>query len=1011
MDALLDGLNPAQKNAVTTPASVVQVLAPPGSGKTKTLTARVAYLINQEGLQPWNIVVCTFTIKAAREMRERIRGFVGPGTEAKIILGTFHSVARRFLSYYGQEIGIPKNFGIADTNDSKAIIKRIIERQKYNVEPGPARSRISKLKSKGTSAEEFAATQKKADQHEFACVYADYEEHLKAQGLLDYDDLLLRCVQLLREHPACVSNVQAVLIDEYQDTNNIQYELMKLMAWKLGRITIVGDPDQSIYSFRSAEIKNLHRMRADFPQSIVINLENNYRSSGCILSSAMAVIEQDESRPNKPLIATHCVGEQPTLRHLATQHTEAKWIVEEIHRTKTLTAGLLDYNDYAILLRSAHLSLSIERALSKAGIPYRMVSGIRFFDRAEIKIVLDYLRVINQPDHNDALVRVINLPSRKIGESTIKALQEEAETSKVTLWKVILDCAQGRKKPKSKISGPAQKGIETFVNIILTSRQKLLPEEGQECNLFDLIGHILQKIGLEAYLKATHKESWKDRWANVEELVAQATQMADSDDTDEDALPMIEGVEQRQDTAADVLSKFLVNIALSSELDRGDGEEVHQVTISTIHSAKGLEWPVVFMPAVYDGSIPHSRAEDHDEERRLLYVGMTRAKGLLYLSCPVKQSTQDDTTLSKFVSGRSIQKFFSRCGPSIGSSVIRDLAQILGRQCPMAEHVRMAQTLLERVEDDQYPLTREEIDGEEPSWDTSGARNNASDPNKCRKVESMCFSTPNLNVETEEDNYLMATTITERTAGGFTSARNLKDLQEKFESQRMLATAKGGSVDKPTYQESRRLGTLTTTKKTKARAAGQGAITSFFGRPKSVPTTEPVLPPAEAAKSAALKRSHSLFVQNHAPLIDISNTAPPAARSFPQSRPYQPPNLPSHRPRNMPMSAKPRKPTPEPNGASTRYVLLSSSPVKPESPAKQQQTHSDVEGVEQVDLTGQNSTSFSSASGFRPASTFHTTSMSQVRNQAPAQRKTLGTRRTMQPWTVKNKAPPRPRPS
>jgi DNA helicase-2/ATP-dependent DNA helicase PcrA len=268
----------------------------------------------------------------------------------------------------------------------------------------------------------------------------------------------------------------------------------------------------------------------------------------------------------------------------------------------------------------------------------------------------------------------------------------------------------------------------------------------------------------------------------------------------------------------------------------------------------------------------------------------------------------------------------------------------------------------------------------------------------------MCFSTPNLNVETEEDDYLIATTITERTAGGFTSARNLKDLQDKFESQRMLATAK------PTYQESRRLGTSTTAKKTKARAAGQGAITSFFGRPNSV-LTAPALPPAEAAKAAALKRSHTTFVQHHTPLVDISNTAPPTSRSFPQSRPYQPPTLPNHRPRNMPMSAKPRKATPEPDGAGTRYVLLSSSPVKPESPAKQQQTYSDVEEVEQVDLTKESSTSFSSASGFRPASTFHTTSMSQVQNQAPAQRKTLGTRRTMQPWTVKNKAPPRPRPS
>jgi DNA helicase-2/ATP-dependent DNA helicase PcrA len=1020
MEALLDGLNPAQKSAVTSPASVVQVLAPPGSGKTKTLTARVAYLVNHERLQPWNIIVCTFTIKAAREMRERIRGFVGEGIEAKLILGTFHSVARRFLSRYGQEIGIPKNFGIADTNDSKAIIKRIIERQKYNVEPGPARSRISKLKAKGTSAEQFAAEQKKVDQHEFACVYADYEEHLKAQSLLDYDDLLVRCVELLREHPACVSSIQAVLIDEYQDTNNIQYELMKLMATRLGRITIVGDPDQSIYSFRSAEIKNLGRMLKDYPHSVVIHLENNYRSSGCILSSAIAVIEQDESRPSKPLIATHCVGEQPTLRHLATQHTEAKWIVEEIHRTKTLTAGLLNYNDYSILLRSASLSLSIERALGKAGIPYRMVGGIRFFDRAEIKIVLDYLRVINQPDHNDALVRVINLPSRKIGDTTVKALQEEAETSKVTLWKLILDCARGEKKPKCKISVPAQKGIDAFVNIILTSRQKLLPEEGKECDLFDLINHVLQKISFEAYLKGAHKESWKDRWANVEELVAQATQMAaavaNGEEVVDDALPVVDEIEQRQDTAADILSKFLVNVALSTELDRGEGEEINQVTISTIHSAKGLEWPVVFIPAVYDGSIPHSRAEDHDEERRLLYVGMTRAEALLYLSCPVKQSAQEDTVLSKFVSSRSIQKFFSQRGPSLGCSVIRDLAQILRRPCPLSEDVQAAQDLLERTEDNQYPLTREEIDGEEPSWDVSIPGGGPPEPfSKRRKVEaSSSYSTSDVSVTMQNSaKFSVATATLNSTTTGFTSARDIRALQQEAESIRMLATANNASSSKAAYHESKRASSATgasttQTKKVKSRVAGQGAITSFFARSKSV-IEEPEPPPA---RPPSLKRSSSSFVQQ-APLNDISNIAPPAPRPF-QTRPYQPPSLPSHRPRNVPMSSKPRKAEPEPNTENARYVLLSSSPVKQESPPRQQK-HSDEEGIESNETespTKKPFSSFTSVAGFRPASTFHTTSVSQARGlQAGSQKKTLGMRRTMQGWSVKHSGPAKPRSS
>lgn len=1011
MEALLEGLNPAQKTAVTSPASVVQVLAPPGSGKTKTLTARVAYLINHERLQPWNIIVCTFTIKAAREMKERIRGFVGEGIEAKLILGTFHSVARRFLVRYGQEIGISKNFGVADANDSSNMIKRIVQRQQYNVEPSQARGRISGLKAKGISAEQFAATQKKADQHEFACVYAEYEETLKMQNQLDYDDLLVRCVELLQKYPACVSTIQAVLIDEYQDTNNIQYELMRLLAQRSRRITIVGDPDQSIYSFRSAEIKNLLRMRDDYPEAIVINLENNYRSSGCILSSAIAVIEQDETRPNKTLLPTLAVGAQPTLRHLATARLEAKWIVEEIHRTKTLTAGLLGFSDYSILVRSASISLSIEKALGHAGIPYRMVGGKKFFDRAEIKLLLDYLRVVNQPDYNDALTRVINTPSRKIGESTVKALLEEAEKRKTTLWKLILDCAQGRKKPLCKISAPAQKGIETFVNIILTSRRKLLPEEGEDCNLLDLISHILQKTSFETHLKNTYKDNWKDRWANVEELVAQATQlattMANGEEVADDALPVVDGIEQRKDTAADILSKFLANVALSSEVERPDGEEPSQVTISTIHAAKGLEWPIVFIPAIYDGSIPHSRAEDHDEERRLLYVGMTRAQALLYLSCPVKQSAQEDTSLSKFVSDRSIQKFFSRCGPDIGCTLIQDLAQILRRSCPLAADVQAAQSLLERIEDNQYPLTREEIDGEEPSWNHSSSNNDAVAPSyKRRKLEtSNSFSSTTVSVTMQNSTSFSVASATVKTSGGgFTSARDIKALQEEAEAIRMLASAEDAAFCRTVYKEAKKIEEKPAqAKKVKTRAAGQGAITSFFSRPgiTTIPESDPPVP-----RVPLLKRSSSSLLSNP-PLSDISNMHTQPARP---ARPYQPPSFSNHRLKNAPMTSKPKKVEVGKETEATRYVLLSSSPAKPDSPKQAHGfSNGEDEAKEPESPIKQTSSSFTSASGFRPASTFHATSMSQLQSQSGTQKKTLGMRRTMQGWSVKHSAPPRPR--
>ncbi|ORY01273.1 P-loop containing nucleoside triphosphate hydrolase protein [Clohesyomyces aquaticus] len=923
MDALLEGLNAAQRSAVTSPASVLQVLAPPGSGKTKTLTARVAYLINHERLQPWNIVVCTFTIKAAREMKERIRGFVGDGIEAKLILGTFHSVARRFLIRYGQEIGIDKNFGIADTTDSKAIIKRIITRHQYTIDPSQARSRISGLKARGTTAEQFAATSKKADQHEFMSIYTEYEDTLRACNQLDYDDLLLRCTELLQKHPACVSTIQAVLIDEYQDTNNVQYELMTLMAQWMKRITIVGDPDQSIYSFRAAEIKNLLRMRSDYPDSIVINLEMNYRSSDCILRSAMAVIEQDQGRLNKEMRSTHGFGERPTLRHLATNQVEAQWIVEEICRSKTLTAGLLGFNDFAILVRSASLSLSIERALGKAGIPYRMVGGRRFFDRAEIKIVLDYLRVINQPEHNDALTRIINVPTRKIGEVTVKALLEEAETKKITLWNLILGCARG-KPPQTKISPQAQRGLDTFVNLILTSRRKLIPEDGEECHLLDLISHVLQKISFQNYLRVTHKDNWEDRWANVEELVAQATQMvsitdgyADSDDV----LPEVEGVEQRKDTSADTLSKFLANVALSTEMERPDGEKPEQVTISTIHAAKGLEWPIVFIPAVYDGSIPHSRAEDHDEERRLLYVGMTRAQALLYMSCPAKQSAQDETTLSKFLTPKKVQDLLMLQGPSFKSDLVQDLSRILRRPCPSTIDFNKAQGLVERIEDDWYPLSRKEIDGEEGSWGASYDRDDGSkNAFKRRKVETSTgpgrIKAPVTMHNTAS--YSISATTLQVDKGGFTSASTHHKILQEVESIRML-TATHDAGYKRSAQNEKAEGKATRTKTVKPRASGQGSITNFFARSGSNLSEEAELP-ATSMKVPSVSHCQPLLPQR-VPLTDFSNFRSQSSQPSQPSRPYQPPSFSSHKLRNVPMSTKPKKLDPEPDIESTRFWL------------------------------------------------------------------------------------------
>ncbi len=478
-------------------------------------------------------------------------------------------------------------------------------------------------------------------------VFAAYEAALTSANLLDYDDLLIRCVVLLRQHPSCVSNVEAVLIDEFQDTNLVQFDLMRLFAAKRKRITIVGDPDQSIYGFRSAEIQNLMRMRKQYPDTLVVLLEENYRSSGAILLSALEVIQQDESRPKKPLLPTHCVGTNPVLRKLPSAAIEAAWTVSEISRAVHVTGHLLNYSDFAILIRSAALSRHIETAMGKVGMPYRMVGGYRFFDRVEVKVLLDYLRTVCQPDNSDALARIINVPSRRIGENTIKALLEEAETKQTTLWRLIQKHVQGHLILKTKLTLSTKKAIGSLINTIVTLRKRLMEPDTRQSPK-ELLESIIKKLGFREYIEKSHPEDHEARWANVEELIVQASDTVESEDMEADTLPEVEGLEQQQRSPSmEALSRFLAHVALSTELKEDEEEEPRpKVTISTIHAAKGLEWPVIFIPAAYGGSIPHSRAEDIDEERRLLYVAMTRAKALLYISCPMKNSQHGNHTLA-----------------------------------------------------------------------------------------------------------------------------------------------------------------------------------------------------------------------------------------------------------------------------------------------------------------------------------------------------------------------------
>jgi DNA helicase-2/ATP-dependent DNA helicase PcrA len=972
MDDFLRGLNAAQLEAVTSSASVLQVLAPPGSGKTKTLTARVAYLVVEHHLQPWNIIVCTFTVKAAKEMKDRIKAVVGEKLSKQLLLGTFHSVALRYLKHYGHHIGLAKDFGVADSSDTKAILKRIIKQCKLSLEPGQVFGRISAKKVKGSEGEKPDHASNSEEQQHFSILFQEYEATLAASNLLDYDDLLLRCCQLLKSHPECVSNIQAVLIDEFQDTNKVQYELMSLFAQRKNAITIVGDPDQSIYGFRSAEIKNLTRMKTQWPETITVHLEDNYRSSGAILLAAQSLIEQDDSRPQKKLQATHKFGLRPVLRKLPSAYGEADWLVSELKRVQIMSGKMLLASDFAILLRSSSLSRVIEAALGSAGIPYRMVGGLRFYDRYEVKLIVDYLRVVHNPRNSEAVERIINVPSRKIGAETIKKLLDEARSQGSTLWDLVLGISQGRILSKTKINQAAMKGMDIFVNVILTARNKLLTSEQLGPSVIELVTLISQKISLQEHLKSKDggdEKSYEARWANVEELMTQAQDLSAEkmkDLAEADRLPEVDGIEQSDAGRDDFLAIFLANIALASASEQKSEEEeaVPQVTISTIHAAKGLEWPVVFIPACYEGSIPHSRAEDNDEERRLLYVAMTRAQALLYLSCPVQNSERKETTMSTFLSQPGFHTFFEEHGPSLPPKTISGLAETLSRNGPDAVVLVEAKKGLEIDEDNYWPVNGEEPLGASCRW-SAGSTNGLTRPE--HGVGRTAAWTSANSVVNQDASGLSSAPVP--STAGFRSAKDRYEDIRKEQEQESLRMIGQKAVDKKKSIEMPR--------GKKRQMQGHDNIASFFtkkARPVPVPAD---VQPYEVAK-------HDM--QRLSPLQDVTNTTltQHAAPSEIMSSAAL-----LHKPRTAPRLRK--------TGANdeidqkrddARYVFLSSSPVRAAT--------LDDSSSKLAEPTPPAPISFQ---GFRAASTLHTTSM----DKAAPQRRTLGLNRSLQGWLPKRR--------
>ncbi|EKD15854.1 ATP-dependent DNA helicase pcrA [Drepanopeziza brunnea f. sp. 'multigermtubi' MB_m1] len=989
-DGLLTNLNQSQQAAVSSFADTLAILAGPGSGKTHTLTSRTAWLLAQ-GLQPWNVIVATFTVKAAREMKERIGKLIGNGTESKLILGTFHSIARRYLARYGHLIDIKKDFGIADSADSLAIIKRIVKRHRFMIDAKVVRSRISGLKAR-TSVDQEVKSQKKfgakiVEEQEFEKCYEEYEEALRRSNLLDYDDLLLRCVDLLRMHPSCVSNVEAVLIDEFQDTNLVQFDLMRLFAAQRKRITIVGDPDQSIYGFRAAEIKNYKRMLHQYPDTVTIALEENYRSSGAILMSALSVIQQDSSRVAKSLLATHSPGTRPVLRKLSGAQKEAHWIVTEIQRIRGMTGELLDLNDFAILLRSSALSRLIETALGKAGIAYRMVGGQRFYDRLEIKTVLDYLRVINQPDNNDALARIINTPSRRIGEATIKDLLEEADQSKITLWTLILNIVQRKRTTKTKLKNKQEQNLAAFVNIILMGRSKSAGPPDERLSTSGLIQFVLAKTSYERWLEEHHGDENKARWDNVQELITQANDFEDliSFGYEDETLPEIDGLKQNDD--ADTLSRFLANVALASEVKPEDAETatITRITISTIHAAKGLEWPVVFIPAAYQGSIPHSRAEDTNEERRLLYVAMTRAKALLYMSCPIKSTSNEDTILSPFLTPPGLASLLDAKGPSLGSPAVTDLAQILRRNLPSRRSIEKSSASLTSTEDDLFPERGEEKESDqELRWNSMTAGTSsfmAGQQAPKRRRAELGRSMSNLEGPERDWKPSYATTMDRAasftTAGFVTAGSHLQVLKEQSVNGTLNDEQDAEDFDRGKKKP----------KQTGRLPEGQGTLFGFFGKSepqvnKPVPMIKETDPKPRApivAKSFNQARSKSTTSEHVGIATALSNHRLGNGTSGNRLRQNAQLDVQSHR---------------------NDYVFLSSSPPRPNppSPTHQEKKLSPQPPPQPAGLTARPPI----LNKIRPPIiSTHQTTVSMLQNgnvNGTGARKTLGVRRSMDGW-------------
>ena len=610
MNSLLTGLNKEQQQAVQHTEGPLLILAGAGSGKTKVLTVRIAHLLAQ-GVNPYEILAITFTNKAAKEMKSRVEGLVGDVAN-RIWLSTFHSFCAKFLRFeLDNFLGFNSNFTIYDTSDSQAVIKAALKAlnldDKY-YPVGAMLAAISDAKNKLLFASDFRKQARDFYQQKVADVYEYYERELRKNNALDFDDLLLVAVKLLQSNEAVLDKYSKrfryVMIDEYQDTNHAQYLLAKLLASHWKNIAVVGDADQSIYAWRGADIQNILDFEKDYPNCRSIKLEQNYRSTKIILDAANAVIENNEGRPKKNLWTDKTEGAK--IQHFTAQseHEEAAFIGDTIAKKHDIHG--VPYGDMAILYRTNAQSRVLEEALIKRALPYTMVGGTKFYDRKEIKDVLAYLRVLYNPFDDLSLLRIINVPKRSIGVTTVAKLQDYARANGTSLFMTLtqlhlVDTIKGKTKEK----------LEEFGILIFT-----LVAEMEDKAVLDILESILDRTGYLAQLEESTDPQDQARAENIGELLSVAKDFQDTNPTG-------------------TVEDFLEQVALVNDVDSFEQEE-SKVTLMTLHAAKGLEFPIVFLGGLEEGLFPHSRTlmnpEEIEEERRLAYVGITRAEKELYIS-------------------------------------------------------------------------------------------------------------------------------------------------------------------------------------------------------------------------------------------------------------------------------------------------------------------------------------------------------------------------------------------